>query len=132
MRHETHAQTFDQPRTSSLLKDLPQTRHCCTDDLSFSMTSVLNTVGKVDLVCQGDALLVLSNTSKRFATERPVSGCHVTVRPQSNHLIFPSCECKEKSEPAKRNRYKFCCVIAKLSAGEYWKGLKALYPKATN
>ena len=79
MRRETHAQTYDQPRTSSLLKDLLQTRHCCKDDLSFSMTSVLNTLGKVGLVCQGDALLMLSNTSKRLATERPVSGCHVTI-----------------------------------------------------
>ena len=74
MRHETHAQTYDQPRTSSLLKDLPQTRHCCKDDLSFSMTSVLNTIGKVDLVCQGDVLLILSNTSKGFQQKGQFQG----------------------------------------------------------
>ena len=63
VRRETHAQTYTQPRTSSLLKDLPQNGHRYKDDLlSFSMTSVLNNVGKVDLVCQGNVLLMLTNT----------------------------------------------------------------------
>ena len=38
------------------------------------MTSVLNTIGKVDLVCQGDVLLMLSNTSKGFQQKGQFQG----------------------------------------------------------